>query len=107
MRYMTTSSEIGPSTMRSIFPFVLVLTQSLIVGAALAAAKSSPATRASKYCFDSSRNVGSKGKPARYQTQFAIRKATVASSVRSRSMSDRYDALISDEGAPPNASAER
>src|SRR6185503_507880 len=103
MRYMTTSSAIGPSTILSIFPFVLVLTQVLMVGTAFGDAKSSADTRASKYCRDSSRNVVSNGNPARYQMEFAMRKSTVLSRPRSMSMSDRYDALISDDGRVPNA----
>ncbi len=53
----------GPSTILSILPLVLAFTQSLIVGTAPAAAKSSGATFASKNCFDSSRKLVSNGNP--------------------------------------------
>ena len=89
MRYITTSSAIGPSTILSILPFVLCFTQSLMEGTAFALAKSSPETFASKYCRDSSRNVCSNGKPFRYQIELAMRKSTVASSPRSMSISER------------------
>src|SRR6476620_3177277 len=97
----------GPSTMLSILPLMLTFTQSLIVGTALAASKSSGATLASKNCLDSSRKLVSKGNPARYQIALAMRTSTVRSSARSMSLSDRYEPLISAAGCAPKPIVER